>query len=305
MRKLISDRKQKFLSTLIVSIGAFLGFEALAITVGLYQIKTYASLSVYIYLFHFIWLTFIFDLHLKKRSVIGAYLSGELAGNLIWQALKERVGHMTDWQYFRHYQNFLVLPAIIYWTSVCLIFLNPFRQDVKQLIVVSSSIAMAVVYWYFKDFFSKRLEAHELGLRILGLAKLFAAFFAFAAALGMTWYFGLGSEFLILAVFSLTFFLLYQALFQHKLLNFDVYIWLVVIASGVSAAAYLVYIYWGASYLTGALVVLAVYNLAWGVLHHYLDKNLTKKIAIEYVLMTMVVLSLLLGSHNFTSRIHA
>lgn len=300
----MNEEKQKFLSTLIVSIGAFLGFEALSLTAGLYQVKNYVVLSIYIYLFHVFWLTFIFDLHFKKVSIIGAYLSGELESHLVWQAIKDRVSQMLMWSNFRHYQNYLVLPGIIYWTTVCLLFLNPFKELIKQVIVIGSSLAMVVAYWYFKDFFSKKLEVHEVGLHILSLVKLYAAFLVSASSLGISWYFGMGPEFLVMAVFALTFFLLYQALFHHKLLNFQVYLSLVIISSLVAVVAYLVFIYWGSGYLTGALVVLAVYNVCWGVLHHYLDNNLTKKIAIEYVLMTMVVLSLLLGGHDFMPRIH-
>jgi hypothetical protein len=304
MKPIMSEQKQKFISTLIVSVGAFIGFEALSITLDLYQLRHYASLAVYIYIFHVLWLTFLFDLHFKKTSVVGAYLSGELSGNLVWQAIKQRVSYMMQWHYFRHYQNFLVLPGIIYWTTVCLLFLNPFREDIKQLIVVTSSLSMTIAYWYFKDFFSRQLETHEFGLRMLALVKLLAAFFAFASALGISSYFGLGSELMALAVFSMTFFLIYQVLFQHKLLDFNAHIWMLAISTVVSAAAFWVYAYWGAAYLTGALVVLAVYNVMWGLLHHHLDKNLTKKIVIEYILMTMVLLSLLIGSHDFMPRIN-
>lgn len=300
----MSEQKQKFLSTLIVSLGAFLGFEALSFIAGIYQVKTYILVSFYVYFFHVFWLTFIFDLHAKKRSVIGAYLSGELSGSLIKQAIKDRLEHVKNWHYIRHFQNFLVLPAIIYWSVVILLFLNPFKEYIKQLIVVSASLAMTVAYWYFKDFLSKKLEMHEFGVKALSLVKLFAAFLIFSATMGVVWYFGMDWSLLALGIFCLTFILIYQSLFQHKLLSLDVYPWLLTISVIVSATSFLIYNFWGLNYLTAGLVILAVYNSLWGMLHHHLEKTLTKKLAFEYLAMLVLVLSFLVASHDFTPRIN-
>src|SRR3989344_2441594 len=223
MRKLMSESKHKFLSTLIVSIGAFLGFEALSFIAGIYQIKTYVYVSFYIYFFHVFWLTFIFDLHSKKRSVVGAYLSGELSQSLMKQAIADRLEHIKSWHYLRHFQNFLVLPGVIYWAVVILLFLNPFNEPIKQLIVVSSSLAMSLAYCHFKDFFRRKLEMREFGVKILALVKLYAAFLIFAATLGVVSYFGMDWTLLVLGIFCLTFILVYQALFQHRLLSVSIF----------------------------------------------------------------------------------
>lgn len=303
MRKLLSEQEQKFLSTLIVSLGAFLGFEALSIIIGLYQIKVYLWLSIFIYFFHVVWLMFLFDLHLKKRSVIGAFFSGELEGSMIKQALKERFLYMKNWHHFRHFQNFLVLPAVLYWAAVVLVFLNPFKEPLKQMVVILASLSMTVAYWYFKDFLSKQLEMHELGARILSLVKLIAAFLVFSAALGAIWYFGLHWSFLVLAVFCLTFILIYQSLFQHRLLSLQVYPLVLATSFLVALTSFFIYFYWGVNYLTGGLVILGVYNSLWGILHHHLEKTLTKKLAFEYVAMLVLILSFLIAVQDFTPRI--
>lgn len=299
----MSESKHKFLSTLIVSIGAFLGFEALSFIAGIYQIKTYVYVSFYIYFFHVFWLTFIFDLHAKKRSVLGAYLSGELDRGLIRQALKERFEHVFNWHYIRHFQNFLVLPAIIYWAVVILLFLNPFREEIKQLIVVSASLAQTVAYWYFKDFLSKKLEMHEFGVKALFLVKLFAAFLIFSATFGVIWYFGLEVRLLVLGIFSLAFILVYQSLFQHKLLWPKVYPWIFGIAAVMAAGSLVLDQYWDRNYLTAGLALLAVYNSLWALLHHHLEKTLTKKMALEYLAMMVLVLSFLIAGSDFAPRI--
>ncbi|MBI2355837.1 MAG: hypothetical protein HYV13_01350 [Candidatus Doudnabacteria bacterium] len=303
MKALMTPQKQKFLSTLIVSVGAFLGFEALSLAVGLYQIKTYLELSIYIYLFHVFWLTFIFDLHLKERSIIGAILSGEIKAGMFAAAMKERFRYIINWHHFRHLQNFLILPGVIYWAVVALLFLNLFKESTKQVIVVSASLAMTVAYWYFKDFLSKKLEMHEVGVRVLALVKLYAAFLIFSAALGLTWYFGMHWSLLVLAVFALTFILIYQALFQLRLLSPNVVVPVMAISLLTSATGYIIHSYWGINYLTGGLVITGVYNSLWGIIHHHLEKNLTKKLAFEYVAMLVLILSVLAAGQDFAPRI--
>lgn len=300
----MSEQKQRFLSTLIVSVGAFLGFEALTIIVGLYQIRTYLLLSIYVYLFHVFWLTFLFDLHFKNRGVLANARLNYKGWRMLSEALKDRVRHIFNWEYIRHYQNYLVLPGIIYWAVVILLFLNPFKDLIKQTIIIAASLSMTVAYWYMKEVFSRRMETTELGIKILGLVKLFAAFLIYSATLGASWYFGMGDEFIALSIFALTFLLAYQALFQHRLLNFYTYMIIVVISLVIAVVSMLIYYYWGTGYLTGGLVMLAVYNTFWGLLHHHLDRTLSRKLVFEYFLMMILVLSFLVGSHDFRPQIN-
>ncbi|MBI4363401.1 MAG: hypothetical protein HY545_00960, partial [Candidatus Doudnabacteria bacterium] len=46
-----------------------------------------------------------------------------------------------------------------------------------------------------------------------------------------------------------------------------------------------------------------VYNTFWGMLHHHLEKTLTKKIVVEYLFMMALILSILFASHNFGARV--
>lgn len=303
MQPLVNEQKQKFLSTLIVSLGAFLGFEALSYLLGIYQLKSLILVSIYIYAFHLFWLTFLFDLHLRKRGVLAQARVNHKGFKMLWEALKERTEHVFNWQYFRHYQNYLILPGLIYWSAVILLFLNPFREPLKQVIVVTSSIAMTVTYWYMKEHFSHKLESHQFGIKILALVKLYTAFLLYSAVLGIMWYLGFDARFLLVAVFLLTFLLVYQALFQHDLLSFQIYFLLLGMAAVVSIISLWVYDYWKINYFTGGLVMLTAYNMLWGLLHHYLDHSLSKKVVFEYVLMTVLILSMLISGHDFGPRI--
>ena len=299
MRALMNETKQKFLSTLIVTLGAFLGFQAISFTIGLYQLKQGLYLSFYIYAFHVIWLTFLFDLHLKNRGVLASARLNHKGIKMFWEAFKDRCGHVRRWEYLRHYQNYLVLPGLIYWATVVLLFLNPFRWDPKQLIIWSATFALSVAYWFMKEHISRRLEAEAHWIRILSLVKLFAAFLAYSALVGTTQYFNFDKSFLFMAALTITF----QALFQHKLLSFQIFIWIVAIALVQALLSLWVYDNWNSEYFTAGLVITAVYNSLWGMLHHHLDHTLNKKVMFEYMTMMILVISFIFASHNFNQRV--
>ena len=303
MKPLMGERKQKFLSTLIVSFGAFFGFEVLNYILALYQIDAYILVSFYVYFFHVFWLTFIFDLHFKKKGVLAYGHLNQAGFKLLKSALRDRVAHVFNWSYLRHFQNYLVLPGLLYWSIVILLFLNPFKEPLKQGLIVIGSFCMTVAYWYMKEMFSRNMEAHEWGIKVLALVKVLAAFFIYSATFGLAFYYGFGLDFLLPAIFCVTFLLIYQALFQHKLLNFNLHFLILGISGACALVSYWVYQNWNWNYLAGALFVLAVYNTLWGFLHHHLERTLTKKLVFEYTLMLLVVLSLLLAGNNFDSRI--
>jgi hypothetical protein len=299
----MGETKHKILSTLIVSIGAFLGFQAVSYVIGIYQLKSAVQVAFYIYFFHIFWLTFLFDLHLKKRGVFAVAKLNHQGAKLFWEACKQRLAHLRRWEYLRHYQNYLVLPGLLYWSTVVLLLLNPFAGGLKQAIVFSSSIAMSVAYWFMKEHVSRRLESQHHWILILSIVKLFAAFLVYTALIWTAKHYGFGADFLLPATITLTFLLLYQALFQHNFLNFHIFIWIVIIALAMGVVSFWVFENWNTQYFSAGLVMLAVYNTMWGILHHYLDKTLTRKVVFEYLAMMLLIISILFASHNFNQKV--
>ena len=298
-----NEQKEKYLSTLIVTLGAFLGFEAVSYAIGIYQLKSSLYLSFYIYAFHIFWLTFLFDLHFKKRGVLANARLNHQGAKMFWEAFKQRVAHVRNWEYWRHYQNYLVLPGVLYWSVVILLFLNPFKFGVKQAIILSASFAMSVAYWFMKEHVSRALEHQAEWIKVLGLVKLFAAFLIYSAILGVTFNQGFDGWFLLTSTLTLTFLLVYQALFQHRLLNFEIFLWIVIISFVMGIVSLWVYQNWDTQYFSGGLVMLAVYNMLWGILHNYLDKTLNRRVVWEYLVMMVLVISVLFASHNFGQRV--
>ncbi len=299
----MNETKNKIISVIIVTVGAFLGFQALSYIIGIYQLDDSLYVALYVYAFHIFWLTFVFDLHLKKRGVLANARLNHQGIKMFWMAFHERIEHLKRWDYFRHYQNYLVLPGLIYWGTTTLLFLNPFNTAFKQLLSIASTIALSVAYWYMKEHVSRQLEHKDHWLRWLSLVKLYTAFIIFSSTVGVTFYYGFSASFLLLAVLALTFLLVYQALFQHRMLNLSVFLWIIVIALSMGVISLWVFQNWGSEYLTAGLVMLAVYNTLWGILHHKLENTLTKKMAFEYIAMMVLVVSIVFASHNFNQRI--
>src|SRR5436190_24062661 len=103
-----NELKHKLISTFIVSVGAFLGFEAVSYILGIYQLNTGIAVAFYVYIFHIFWLTFLFDLHLKKRGIMASIQLNEKGEKMVWEAVKQRTEHLRKWEYLRHFQNYLV-----------------------------------------------------------------------------------------------------------------------------------------------------------------------------------------------------
>lgn len=303
MQPLFSPYKQKVLATLIATIGVFVGFQALSYVINLYQLSDALYLALAIYILHLIWLMFIFDLHLKDRGNMASARDTHNGWRIFRQALKLRFRYMMNWHHVRHFQNHLVLPGLLYWSCVILIFLNPFKYNLKQGMIIATTAAMNIGFWYMKEHVSRKMEDGYSWIRMLSLVKLFAAFMTYSAMLGVTIHFGYEPSFLVLGIFTLTFLLIYQALFQHNLLTFSSFLWIVTISLVMALVSIWVYLFWNTQYFTAGLVLLSIYNTMWSILHHHLDKNLTKKLVFEYLLMTALIISFLLTTHNFNQRI--
>jgi len=297
----MTQHQHKILSAFIISAVTFLSFEALSFTAGIYELRAYFALAVYIAIFHIFWIGFIFDLHLKHREPVD--LTSARYRGLLRQALKQRFQHFLNWRYFKHYINYLILPAILFWSVIILIFLNPFRESMKQIVIIASSFALTVVYWHMKEHVTARLESRMPWLKVLAAVKLFAAFMAFAALFGFVWYFGLSQNFLFYFVLGATFFLIYQALYQYDFHSGTLLFSVLLCSVLIGLAAIWIYRVWSVEYFTAALALLALYNTLWGLIHHYIDRTLTARITFEYIIMAVVVLSIVYATHNFANRL--
>jgi hypothetical protein len=271
------------------------------VIIGLNQLSAFTTTAIYLFLFHIFWIAFVFDLHLKSNS--SASFTSARFGSLVRQALLSRFAHFFNWKYARHFINYFILPSILFWGTTVLLFLNPFNDKLKQAIVLISTFAFATVYWHIKEHLSAKLEAHHSWLRVLAATKLFTAYIAFAAVIGFSWYFDLGTSMVFYYLLAISFFLIHQALFSYDYNKPGLVFFTIIAAALIAWTGIWVYQSWTYQYFTGALVLLALYNTIWGFIHHYLDKTFTTKIALEYLVLGLLVISIIFATHNFGTRI--
>lgn len=295
--------KHKTISVVLAVAAMYFGFQGLDLASGLYQIDIFFKLSFYLYAFHLVWMVFMFDLHFKRARNATHSLAEFLTAPAVWEAVKDRVRHLYHWSYVRRYLNYLILPSVIYWSVVALIYLNPFHELFKDGLIILTSAGLAVVYWHLKEVFSHEAELRSASLKLLALVKLYAALLAFTAVFAGGWYFGVNVWLATAIAAAVAMLLAYQSLFQHKLVDITVWKWLVGLGLLVAVAFSVVFEGWNVNYYTAGLVVAVVYNGAWAVLHNYLHKTLTRALLWEHVFMMVVLIAVLLATHDFQARI--
>jgi hypothetical protein len=245
----------------------------------------------------------VFDLHFKRARNVHHGLWALFKAPVIWEALKDRARHLYHWSYVRHYLNYLIVPSVLYWSVVVMLFINPFAELFKDGLIIVSTVALSVIYWHLKEVFSHERELHYLGLRALSLVKIFTALLAYTALTAVGWYFGIALNFIAPVVYIATVLLVYQSLLQHKLLVSRSFVLIAVMGLIITMAFAVVFQFWSVNYYTAGLMIAVVYTCCWSLLRHYLEKTLSLALAWEYVFMFVVLLSIILATHDFQGRI--
>lgn len=312
---------QKFITSLAVTVGVLGGFEALVYVLNLNETGLFVRLGVYIYLYLAVKMMLLYDLHFKnpgslarataKHESIPHWLTRTLR---IWlSAFHDRFRHLMHWSDFRHFQNYLVLPALIYWGTVGIFFttadlLPGQRIPLQQTFIFLSTAALVMCYWYLKEIFYRKSDAvHTSITKVLAVIKLYAAFLLYTSALAVARNFCLEDSLFVTGVFVLNFWLLYQAIFQHNFISAKSIVLALAISAVMALFSYVLYHTWGitdADYFTAGVFQVAWYNFFWGIFHHYLNKEkFNAKVFAELLLMTLLVSVMMLSVTNFKARI--
>jgi len=153
MKHVIDPSKQKFVIAALAVGATALGLAAASRAIFAYQIGEFLKISLYVYIFLVVLENLVFDLHLRPVRTVGALERSFFA------AIRERFHYMGERRHFLHFQNYLVLPSIIYWATVALLFLSPFENTIKQILILASTLALGISFWYLKTVFYAHHEA--------------------------------------------------------------------------------------------------------------------------------------------------
>jgi hypothetical protein len=285
---------QRVISVVTISLISFLGLESLVLINNLYQERIYILSSIYFYVLLLIWLHFIFDLHFKEKAI----------GSSIAHSIYLRFRHFLHLKTFFNFQNYLILPAVLYWGAVILIGINFGHTQLQQVIAIVTSLALVIVYTLFKEIFRHRfVSLHNRHFILLTNVKIYASWLVYSAAVGITWYYCFPASLLYAFIFLVTFMLMYQALFQFHELTRE-HVWAIIGVSMVlTVASFFVYSYWNVNYFSAGLFMTGIYNFTWSMLYHTLKKTLTKEVFLEHLAILAVILVVVIGGTNFKAQI--
>lgn len=305
-------KHQKIISLLLVLAGVFGGLLALVHIINLNQPVIFLHTAFWIWVYLWIKITLLYDLHFKN---LGSFKKARAHHEKIAHWLKRnlkicastlwyRFEHLWTWHFLKNWITYLLLPGMLFWSAVALFYVNLGRLPIQQAIAVLTSAAIGIHFWALKEIYINKDENlnHKIFMA-LSVVKIFAAAGVFGAALSITRYFCLESYYFALAIFSLSFLLIYQSLFQQKAAGLKNVLASLLIAGLMACFAYATYTLWGYNYFTAALFLTAIYNLFWSLFHFKLAGQLTKKAFFETLIFSIIIIFILFSVTNFKARI--
>jgi hypothetical protein len=305
-------RQQKIFSAVSVAISVVGSLEALVYILNLNQIAVFLNLILCIYVYMVVKMTFLYDLHFKNRGALArARVKHENVGQWYLRTAKicltgiwDRLHHLRRWVFLRHFQNYLLLPTLIFLSTAALLYLNFGRILIQQIFIILSSAALVLNYWNLKEVFARKREVVDQDIfAALSLVKLFTSFTLYCAILGLALHFCLPGKYVLAGVFCVTALMVFQALFQHNKMKSKIMFESLWVAFVLAFAAYFANRFWSYNYFTAGTFLMACYNFCWGIFHHRIDKTLNFKNFIELFIITALIVYMLFSVTNFRERL--
>ena len=310
----MTHKTQKHILAAVNFLAIFGGLQALAVILNLNQIKIFIHTAIWLWLFLWLEIALLYDFHLKNpgslkrarakhESVTHQFTRGcKVMASAFW----DRSKHLREWHFLQSWLNYLLLPGLLFWSAVGILYANEgvYFFKVQQIVIWLTSLAMLVNYWYLKEIFARNREVVDRDIFVaMSVVKIYTSGLMYAVSLVFVRGYCLSSGYLFFAVFALTFLLLYQALFQHRL----IFLKNLLISLGISlimaAASVCLLALWGYNYFTGAVFLAAAYNLMWAIFHYHLDRALTWKAFWEIFVLSIIIGIMLLSVTNFKARL--
>lgn len=288
------------------------GFEGLIAILNLNQPDLFFRTAFYVGLFYIFQIFLLYDLHLKSsENFKRAQIKHQAVGHkffktckVISTALWYRCYHLRKWKFFRQWLNYLVLPGMIFWSSIAIFFVNFGIYRIQQIYVLLSSTALFLNYWYLKEIFSRGKEIVDRDIFVaMSVVKVYASAIIYGAIVVLVRRYCLDAHYLTLAIFCCTFLLIYQALYQHRLINIENLAITLAISIVMAFIGYGVLSFWGYNYFTAAVFMAACYNLLWAVFHYRLDKALTWAAFWEIFVVSVIICAMVFSVTNFRAKI--
>ncbi len=289
----MTEKTQKIIATTLVFLVTAFSFWALLQIVNADQIGIYLRTAFYFWLFIWVFITFLFDLHFKDPSL-----------KVLEGAFAERFKHLLTWKSYSRAAHYLFIPSFIFWSSAIIFYLELAHYQTQNIVAVISVLALTVDFYYIKEVFSRKKELVDADIFVAAsVIKIYSAALVFAAAMGLMRSYCLPASWFFAAIFALSFMHIYLALYQHRLIELKHIIADLLISVLLGLAGYIIYILWNYNYFTAAIFFAAIYNLFWGTYHYHLDRALTKRAFFEILIVCLLIAYMVLSVTNFRGQI--
>lgn len=181
---------------------------------------------------------------------------------------------------------FAIPPIFLFWGLVGFLFFNT-SFYLREIFLIVSTFAFFVI---FSEIFSEFTHhAHDL-------IKFLIIFMLFDSILELVHYFNLPLYFIPLLILVCAFILMHHMFWRLSALKKNYSLVGLGLGAVLGLFTWIAAIYWPlASYFILALMVMSLYYVAWGLLHHHIEHHLTKAIALDYILIGAFVFLMTLG----------
>ncbi len=305
-------KTQKIISSFLLSLVVILGFQALIYILNLNQSGLFIKSAGYIWAYLILHIALIYDLHFRDRGGWARAVKKHqnvisTAGRnskIFFSALADRVAHLRKVTFLRHWVNYLILPSVVFWGTVGVLYVNFGFLKIQEITAVLSSVAVILNYWFLREVVVREEEVVGSDVFItLSVVKIYAVTLAFASSLALVRHYCLSPKYFAVGIFALTFLLIYQALFQHRLISAKNLSLSLGIGFILGLTGYFLIIFWGYNYFTGAVFLAVFYNLLWGLFHYSLDKALNLKVFVEIAVISLLLASMVFSVTNFKAKL--
>ncbi len=302
---MLSERQHKITASLLTAAVTFVGLSALVELSSLNQLAAFGRIAWFVYAVLVFKILFFYDLHYRRRNVLAEARAVERRFHrVLAHATRARLAHLVSWRALELSGNYLLLPTFLYWAAVGTIFLYQGRAGIQQGAALLVTAAMTYLYWNVREILSRKLERvdHELFVGMSTL-KVLTAGLAYAASLAVLRRYCVGAELFAAGSFAVTFLLVWQALFQHNSLRRTTVLAAVAIGALQGLLSYFVYRSWGQNAFTAGVFLTAVFHGSWSLLHHQIDRTLTRRAVIEIILVVLLAMAMVFSVTNFKAQL--
>jgi hypothetical protein len=305
-------KTQKIITAGLNLIVVVWSFEILITILNLNQPAIFARTAFIVGLFYILQIVLLYDLHFKNKGALGrarqqhGHLVEGMEKNLkvFFSAFWDRCAHLREIKFIKQWLNYLILPGIIFWSTIAIFFVEFGFLKVQQSFAILSSLALFINYFYLKEIFLRGKERVDTDVFVMmSMIKIYASAIAYGASIAIIRRYCLDSRLLVLGIFAITFLLIWQALYQHKKTGIKNLSYALLMSVVMAELGNLVLVYWGYNHFTAAIFLATCYNLMWGVFHYKLDKALTVKALLEILLVSAIILGMIFGVTNFRARL--